>query len=343
MNKNLLFFCIFVVGKIGGFFVLLQNFLLSRAKAELSPRIKHLSKTPGAINQAIKKVITYIDNIVLEYEGVTTKDYLTNRKYKALETVLSYLVQEGYSQVKQDHIRKKSGISKPIINYVFNWLQDLEVCQQIKVRRHGKIAPSIYILTIHNNYLKIIEYFKVKWAVTIDVCSTFTKILKKKTLKITAASEHEDHNISSNGIDILNFEELATTNTYTKNTTDRFQNIEAYLSEDQKKAYQYIMSQPVTYLTERNAYTIALRMPRNIDAYQRWDFEECIKWFEYNNAQTSNPAHFMKMYTKKTKQRNTRNTNVACEEKYKTKFNFYNWIDDPTFDPILRKLNTNQR
>ncbi|PEF71935.1 Replicase RepFR55, partial [Bacillus pseudomycoides] len=38
--------------------MLLHNFLLSRAKAELSPRIKHLSKTPGAINQEIKKVTT---------------------------------------------------------------------------------------------------------------------------------------------------------------------------------------------------------------------------------------------------------------------------------------------
>ncbi|PEF71769.1 Replicase RepFR55, partial [Bacillus pseudomycoides] len=38
--------------------MLLHNFLLSRAKTELSPRIKHLSQTPGAINQAIKKVTT---------------------------------------------------------------------------------------------------------------------------------------------------------------------------------------------------------------------------------------------------------------------------------------------
>ncbi len=153
--------------------MLLHNFLLSRAKSELSPHINHLSKKTGVINQSIKKVTTDIDNIVIKYEGVTTKDYLTKRKYEALETILSYLVQEGYSQVKQDHISKKSGISKPIINYVLTWLQDLGVCQQIKVRRHGKIAPSIYILTIHNNYLKIIEYFKIKWAVAIDVCSTF--------------------------------------------------------------------------------------------------------------------------------------------------------------------------
>ncbi|PDY08949.1 Replicase RepFR55, partial [Bacillus cereus] len=55
--------------------MLLHNFLLSRAKAELSPHISHLSKKTGAINHSIKKVTTYIDNIVLEYEGVTTKDY----------------------------------------------------------------------------------------------------------------------------------------------------------------------------------------------------------------------------------------------------------------------------
>ncbi|MBC6971856.1 Replicase RepFR55 [Bacillus sp. Xin] len=322
--------------------MLLQNFLLSRAKAELSPRIKHLSKTPGAINQAIKKVTTYIDNIVLECEGVTTNGYLTPRKFEALETVLSYLVQEGYSQVKQDHISKKAGISKPIINYVFNWLQDLGVCQQIKVRRHGKIAPSIYILTLHNNYLKIIEYFKMKWAVAIDVCSTFTKFLERKLFKKSVVSKHEEKNISSNGIDILNFEEVEKPNTNLQNTTDRSQNLNDYLSEDQKKAYHYITSQRVTYLTEQDAYTIALRMPKKIDRYQRWDFEKCVEWFEYNQAEISNPSHFIKMFAEKSKQRKDRNANVECEEKYRTKFNFYNWIDDPKFDLILQKLNTNQ-
>lgn len=322
--------------------MLLQNFLLSRAKTELSPRIKHLSKTPGDINQAVKKVTTYINNIALEYEGITTKDFLTKRKYEALETVLSYLVQEGYSQVKQDQISKKSGISKPIINYVFNWLQDLGVCQQIKVRRHGKIAPSIYILTIHNNYLKIIEYFKVKWALTIDVCSTFTEVLKKNLFKKAIIFEHEEKNIVSNGIDILNFGEQEKTNTNAQNSSNRSQDLNDYLSKDQKKAYQYIMSQPITYLTEKDAYTIALRMPQDIGTYQRWDFEECVGWFEYNQAEISNPAHFMKMYTEKTNIRNERNANIEYEEKYESKFTFHNWVDDPKFDPILRKLNTNQ-
>ena len=94
-----------LVGEIGGFCDF-TKLLLSRAKAELSPHIHHLSKTPGAINQEIKKIISYIDSIVLECEGATTKDYLTKRKYEALETVLSYLVQEGYSQVRQEHISK---------------------------------------------------------------------------------------------------------------------------------------------------------------------------------------------------------------------------------------------
>ncbi|TKH50658.1 Replicase RepFR55, partial [Bacillus cereus] len=231
-----------------------RNFLLSRAKAELSPHIHHLSKTPGAINQEIKKIISYIDSIVLECEGATTKDYLTKRKYEALETVLSYLVQEGYSQVRQEHISKKSGISKPIINYVFNWLQDLGVCQQIKVRRHGKIAPSVYILTIHNNYLKIVEYFKIKWAVAIDVCATFTRFLKNKISKnsdVTNLEFMQKNNFKpSPSLDFFSIEEQSkpAVNHEKQGKNNRLQELNDYLSEDQKRAYYYILSQELTYL-----------------------------------------------------------------------------------------------
>lgn len=300
--------------------MLLHNFLLSRAKAELSPHINHLSKKTGAINQSIKKVITYIDNVVLEYEGVTTKDYLTKRKYEALETVLSYLVQEGYSQVKQDHISKKSGISKPLINYVLTWLQDLGVCQQIKVRRHGKIAPSIYILSIHNNYLKIIEYFKIKWAVAIDVCSTFTDFLSEKLFKKTVVANHKDIKndipVSSNSVDIFSANKQAKSNTdcELKEKNNRLQDLEEYLSEDQRKAYYYILSQELNHLSEKDAYTIALRMPPYIDRYARWDFEECVQWFQYNEAQNSNPAHFIKMFGQKSKQNWERRNHNAIEK-----------------------------
>ncbi|MEX0418512.1 Replicase RepFR55 [Bacillus sp. C30] len=290
--------------------MLLHNFLLSRAKAELSPRIKHLSKTPGTINQAIKKVTTYIDNIVLEDEGVTTKDYLTKRQYEAFETVLSYLVQEGYAQVRQVRICKKSGISKPIINYVLNWLQDLGVCQQIKVRRHGKIAPSIYILTIHNNYLKIIEYFKVKWALAIDVCSTFTRFLKNQISKKNGVTDHDDMQKNkletSSSLDLFNIEEQSkpAANHETKEKYNRLQDLNDYLSDDQKKGYHYILSQGVTYLSENDAYTIALRLPPDMDSMNtsaEWAFKESVEWFDSNKAENSAPAHFIKMFGQKLK------------------------------------------
>ncbi|PEU23763.1 Replicase RepFR55 [Bacillus wiedmannii] len=320
--------------------MILQNFLLSRAKSELSPYINHLSKKTGAINQSIKKVTTDIDNIVLKYEGVTTKDYLTKRKYEALETILSYLVQEGYSQVKQDHISKKSGISKPIINYVLTWLQDLGVCQQIKVRRHGKIAPSIYILTIHNNYLKIIEYFKIKWAVAIDVCSTFTEFLSGKLFKKSVVANHEDIKndiqVSSNSVNIysVNKQKKSNTDCKLKEKNNRLQDLDDYLSEDQKKAYYYILSQELNYLSEKDAYTIALRMPPYIDRYARWDFEECVQWFQYNEAQNSNPAHFIKMFGQKSKQNWKRRNQNAIEKKSlhgtnkKREFVFYNFLEE---------------
>ncbi|MGH0432457.1 Replicase RepFR55 [Bacillus hominis] len=320
--------------------MLLHNFLLSRAKAELSPHINHLSKTPGAINQSIKKVTTYIDSIVLECEGVTTKDYLTKRKYEALETVLSYLVQEGYSQVRQDHISKKSGISKPVINYVLTWLQDLGVCQQIKVRRHGKIAPSIYILSIHNNYLKIIEYFKIKWAVAIDVCSTFTKFLSEKFFKKTVVANHKDIKndipVSSNSVDIFSANKQTKSNTdcELKEKNNRLQDLDDYLSEDQRKAYYYILSQELNHLSEKDAYTIALRMPPYIDRYARWDFEECVQWFQYNEAQNSNPAHFIKMFGQRSKQNWERRNHNAIEKNSlhgtnkKREFVFYNFLEE---------------
>ncbi|PFE15249.1 Replicase RepFR55 [Bacillus cereus] len=320
--------------------MLLHNFLLSRAKSELSPHINHLSKKTGAINQSIKKVTTYIDNIILEYEGVTTKDYLTKRKYEALETILSYLVQEGYSQVKQNHISKKSGISKPVINYVLTWLQDLGVCQQIKVRRHGKIAPSIYILTIHNNYLKIIEYFKIKWAVAIDVCSTFTEFLSEKLFKKTVVANHEDIKndiqVSSNSVDIFSVskQEKSNMDCKLKEKNNRLQDLDDYLSEDQKKAYYYILSQELNHLSEKDAYTIALRMPPYINRYARWDFEECVQWFQYNEAQNSNPAHFKKMFGQKSKQNWERRNQNAIEKKSlpgtnkKREFVFYNFLEE---------------
>lgn len=320
MNKNLYFPNVFlqvrVLGKIGGLFVLLTNFLLSTAKRELSPQLYRIPKCKeGAINQAVKSVIKDIDSILLNLENVTTKKYFekTPRRYEALETVLSYLVQEGFSQVRQEQISRKSGISIPLINFILNWLEDLEVCHQIKTRRHNKIAPSIYILSLHNNYLKIIEYFKQKWALTIDVFSRFTEFLSKKIdkKKHKDTDKKEDAPVSTcHGFNLftpieetveVEAEENPEQETNPKENKKlelRFQEMDDYMSDAQKKLYMYILTQD-TNITEKDAYTIALRMPPDVDLEVKKTFEECVRHFEHTQSDVSTPAHFIEMYTKK--------------------------------------------
>ena len=307
-------------GKIGGLFVLLTNFLLSTAKRELSPQLYRLPKEKtGAINQAVKSVIKDIDSILLELENVTTKEFFaqTPRRYEALGVVLSYLVQEGYSQMRQVQISKKSGISIPVINFILKWLEDLEVCHQIKTRRHNKIAPSIYILSLHNNYLKIIEYFKQKWALTIDVFNTFTEFLSEKIgkKKHKDTDKKEDAPVSTcHGFDMFTpvepveeeVEEQETNPDEDKKLETslqdilaaRLQDMDDFLSEAQQKLYVYILTQN-TNITEKDAYTIAVRMPPDVDWEVKKTFEECVRWFEHNQADVSTPAHFIEMYTEK--------------------------------------------
>ncbi|TFZ09432.1 Replicase RepFR55 [Bacillus cereus] len=311
--------------------MLLNNFLLSTAKRELSPQLVHVPQ--GAINKTVQKVIKAIDLILLDTEGKTTKDFFiqTPRRYKALEVVLSYLVQEGYSQMRQNQISEKSGISVPIINFILNWLEDLEVCHQIKTRRHGKIAPSIYILSLNTNYLKIIEYFKQKWAFSIDIFSTFTKFLSKKLSKKQEkpTDQTEKPTVPTcQGIDILDavapineeVEEKEPENAPTlgEKLELRFHEMDEFMSEDQKRLYIYILSKD-TNITEKDAYTIALRMPPNVDWQVRKSFEDCVQMFEINKSQVSTPAHFMKIYTqqlnanrkRREQQAKERGTNMA--------------------------------
>ncbi|PGN70849.1 Replicase RepFR55, partial [Bacillus cereus] len=203
----------------------------------------------------------------------------------------------------------KSGISIPIINFILKWLEDLEVCHQIKTRRHGKIAPSIYILSLNTNYLKIIEYFKQKWAFSIDIFSTFTKFLSKKLSKKQekATEQAEKPTVPTcQGIDILDsvapineeVEEKMPENAPTlgEKLELRFHEMDGFMSEDQKRLYIYILSKD-TNITEKDAYTIALRMPPDVDWEARKTFEDCVQIFEVNKSQVSTPAHFMKVYT----------------------------------------------
>ncbi|TKH50735.1 Replicase RepFR55, partial [Bacillus cereus] len=96
----------------------------------------------------------------------------------------------------------------------------------------------------------------------------------------------------------------------------------------------YILSQELTYLSENDAYTIALRLPPDIDRYTRWDFEECVQWFQFNKAENSNPAHFIKMFNQKSKQkqerrkRNAQNTRSLSDTTNSHTFVFYNFLEE---------------
>lgn len=79
----------------------------------------------------------------------------------------------------------------------------------------------------------------------------------------------------------------------------RFQEMDKYMSDAQKKLYLYILTQD-TNITEKDAYTIALRMPPEVDWEVRKTFEECVRWFQFHIADVSTPAHFITMYTKET-------------------------------------------
>ncbi len=310
MNQKPLFSNIFsLIGgnKTGGFSVFIQNFLLSTAKRELSPQLQHLPE--GTINHTVQTVVKEMDRILFKYEGASTKEFLTPRRYKALEVVLSYLVQEGFSQVSQKRLSEKSGISLPLINETLQWLEDLEICHQIKVRRHGKIAPSIYILSLHTNYLKIIEYFKQKWAYAIDMFATFTAFLSRKVgiNKSKQPDKKEDHPpavcpglnlFSSAASTVVSVDKQAQITDEKQPLQLRYQEMNEHMSDAQKQMYMYILSQD-TNITEKDAYTIALRMPKEVDWEMKKTFEECVNWYKHSQADLSTPAHFITMYMKK--------------------------------------------
>ncbi|CUB08718.1 MULTISPECIES: hypothetical protein [Bacillus] len=263
--------------------MLLKNFLLSKAKRELSPRLNHLSNKTGSVNRAIKKVIKEIDKIILDLENVTTKEYLeTPRKYQALETVLSFLVHEGYSQVKQDTFSKKSGISKPLINEIIAWLEDIGVCQQIKTRYAGKKAPSVYILTLHSNYMDIINYFRNTWALAIEVTSTFSKLLQEKVLnkKQPELAKEEVPKKNTQGIQHFNLD----------TNSEIPKKLQEHASSDQIDLYVYAKNRFKNneHVSEEDCYKIAIKMPKSMN---KVEFDAFCETLECLNVQASSIDH----------------------------------------------------
>lgn len=332
----------------------LKNFELSIAKRELSPFIKQISGRKGAVNRAVQNVIPEIDKILLETEGRTAKEFLSKRRYEALEGILSFLVREGYSQVKQEVISEKFGISKPLINETLKLLEDLEVCQQLKNRVDGRKGRSVYVLTLHDNYLKIVEYFRNRWCYALEVVSVFTeKLTEKFTKKFTkeeaqtpCESRDEEPKTAPNGLNVFNVtnslkqEEInkeaapVDSEIFEEEKPNRKQDKETYLTDDQKRSYYRILSE-VANVTEEEAYKIALRMPKNMTRAEHTVFVNCINWFKGNKADTNTVACFEAMFKDQCKvYEQEEEKKTVRESKYTGKIPFYNWIEENIFVPF---------
>lgn len=287
MNKNPLFFFLMTVEIIGGFFVLIKNFLLSKAKRELSPQLTHLSGKTGKVNRAVKKVIKEIDSLLLENEelSIETISIQTPRRYKALQTILSFLVHEGFSCAKQETIAKKAGVSKPLVNNAFSWLESLGLCQQIKTRVAGKKGPSVYILTIHNNYLDILSYFKQKWHITIEAFETVSKLFQKKKNEEQPQQELKETEIKDEQPKIQGIPHFDLNTSF-----DTLEALEEFASPDQKRAFTLakIRFENHTYISEEDCYKIAMKMPKTMDTMA---FDAYCSTLEILNVQAYSIDH----------------------------------------------------
>lgn len=150
------------------------------------------------------------------------------------------------------------------------------------------------------------------------------------------------------GIDILDTVALSNEETEEKepeNTPNpveklelRFRKMDEWMSEDQQKLYLYMLSKD-TNITEKDAYTIAVRMPPDVDWEVRKTFEDCVQYFEINKSQDSTPAHFMTIYTKqltanrerrdKQAKENIRNIGLRKSNKSTIPFDLFKKMLDP--------------
>ncbi|MGH0944998.1 hypothetical protein ACQVTS_28205 [Bacillus mycoides] len=269
--------------------MLIKNFLLSKAKSELSPKLRHLTGKKGKVNRAIKKVMKEIDSLIFEEEGMTTEliSIQTPRRYQALQTILSYLVHEGFSCAKQVTMAKKAGISKPLINETLSWLENLGLCQQIKTRNGGKKGPSVYILTIHNNYLDILSYFRQKWYVTIEPTETVSKLFQKKKDEEQNKKESEETEIQEKQPKTktkgLRYFDLNT-------SSEALEDLEEHASSDQKRAFNLakLRFEKHSDISEEDCYKIAMKMPKSMD---KTAFDAYCSTLESLNVQASSIDH----------------------------------------------------
>ncbi|MBW3496814.1 hypothetical protein [Bacillus sp. FDAARGOS_1420] len=146
--------------------------------------------------------------------------------------------------------------------------------------------------------------------------ATFTEFLSKKNNRNTYKEENQDEDrppSTCHEFDLFTpvepTEVAATVEEQEKQVQEtnlfngkklklRFREMDEHMSEAQKKMYMYILTQD-TSIKENDAYTIALRMPPDVNWEVTQTFEECVREFKHIQADVSASAYYITRYTKK--------------------------------------------
>ncbi len=151
----------------------LKEFTLTRSKKDLSPQLRSLSKVERT--HLSKSIYTILDDLLLDLEGLTFTEHFTKKEQSVVFTFISYLVHEGYSQVEQQLLADKAGVSVPLVIQVRDKLVDLGILQDAPVRRKGRQRANFYVLVLHPNYLKISQYIHERFDILLSIPTIFSQ------------------------------------------------------------------------------------------------------------------------------------------------------------------------
>lgn len=188
----------------------LKEFTLSRSKKDLSPQLSTLSKLERT--HLSKSIYQILDDMLMDLEGLTFSEHFTKKEQQVVFTFLSFLVHEGYSQVEQQLLAEKAGVSVPLIIQVRDKLVDLGIIQDVPVRRKGRQRANFYILVLHPNYLLITKYVQERFDVVLDIPSTFSQFFSQffsqSKAEIPCVAKDEKHFEESNSFSCSNKKEM---------------------------------------------------------------------------------------------------------------------------------------
>ncbi|MBT2281688.1 hypothetical protein J7E51_27930 [Priestia megaterium] len=168
----------------------IKNFLLSKVKSDLSDKAPILSQ--DQITQVVNYNLSVIDDILLDVEGITYEEYVpSSKQHKFLRDFISFLASQGFSQVREEYLSTKYKISRPTLRVVIEFLLDLGIIHKLKNRRKARIAPTVYVLVLHPNYLDNLKYLTENFSDDLTVSEVYTDYFTKDFTELFTKGESQ--------------------------------------------------------------------------------------------------------------------------------------------------------